>query len=165
MVKAPAVAWSLSNDATVSQDFVRQLPGEGLVARRKTGLGDVLHLDFPMVFLLLAISLYGLLVLYSAVGQQSEPVIAQGIKILVGIGVMVVIAQISPIFYRRLAPFIFLAGLALLGLVFFIGTEIKGSRVVWIIATTTFDETFQHFQGEFISLLEPGGSLLRLRSL
>ena len=112
----------------MSQDFVRQLPGEGLVARRKAGLGDLLHLDFPMLFLLLAISVYGLLILYSAVGQQMEPVIAQSIKILVGIGVMVVIAQISPIFYRRLAPFIFLAGLVLLGLVFFIGIEVKGSQ-------------------------------------
>ena len=95
----------------MSQDFVRQLPGSGLVTHRPKGLGDVVHLDFPMLFLLLTISAYGLLILYSAVGQQIAPVISQSLKILVGIGVMVVIAQISPIFYLRLAPWIFLAAL------------------------------------------------------
>jgi rod shape determining protein RodA len=112
----------------VSQDFVRQLPGSGLVNRRKAGLGDAVHLDLPLVFLLLVISAYGLLILYSAVGQQIEPVISQSIKILVGLGVMVVIAQIPPVFYMRLAPWIFLIGLGSLILVYFFGVEIKGSR-------------------------------------
>lgn len=112
----------------MSQDFVRQLPGSGLVTQRKAGLGDAVHLDFPMVLLLLAISAYGLLILYSAVGQQTGPVISQSIRILVGLAAMVVIAQISPIFYMRLAPFIFLGALVLLGLIYFIGVEVNGSR-------------------------------------
>ena len=66
-------------------------------------MGDRIHLDLPMVFLLLAIAAYGLLILYSAVGQQTGPVVSQAIKVLVGVGVMVVIAQISPIVYMRLA--------------------------------------------------------------
>lgn len=112
----------------MSQDFVRQLPGSGLVTRRKAGLGDAVHLDVPMVLLLLTISAYGLLILYSAVGQQTAPVISQSIKILVGLGAMVVIAQISPIFYMRLAPFIFLAALVLLAMIYVFGVEVKGSR-------------------------------------
>ena len=47
----------------MSHDFVRQLPGEGLRTQRKAALGDIVHLDLPMVFLLLAISVYGLLIL------------------------------------------------------------------------------------------------------
>ena len=39
-----------------------------------------------------AISAYGLLILYSAVGQQSDPVISQSLKILIGVGVMVVLS-------------------------------------------------------------------------
>ena len=112
----------------MSQDFVRQLPGTGLVTHRPKGLGDVVHLDFPLVFLLLTISAYGLIILYSAVGQQIQPVISQSIKILMGFGVMVVIAQISPIVYLRLAPWIFLVALITLLLIYFFGTEVKGSR-------------------------------------
>lgn len=111
----------------MSQDFVRQLPGAGLVRQRSIGLADKLHLDIPILLLLLAISGYGLLILYSAVDQQTGPVIAQSIKIAVGLAAMFVIAQISPIFYRRLAPWIFVASLIMLGLIFFIGIEAKGS--------------------------------------
>ena len=112
----------------MSHDFVRQLPGEGLRAQRKAGLCDVVHLDLPMVFLLLAISLYGLLILYSAVGQQTGPVIAQSVKLVLGVVAMIIAAQISPVVYRRLAPWMFLAGIGLLVAVFFFGLEIKGSR-------------------------------------
>ena len=112
----------------MSQDFVRQLPGSGLVTQRKAALGDADHLDIPMVLLLLAISAYGLLILYSAVGQQTAPILSQSIKILAGLGAMIVIAQISPIFYMRLAPWIFLGALLLLALIYVFGVEIKGSR-------------------------------------
>jgi rod shape determining protein RodA len=112
----------------VSHDFVRQLPGSGLLAQRKAGMGDVIHVDVPMLLLLLIISAYGLLILYSAVGQQIEPVISQGTKILVGLSAMLVIAQIPPIVYLRLAPWIFLIGLIALVLVYFFGVEVKGAR-------------------------------------
>ena len=112
----------------MTQDFVRQLPRSGLMKQRKAGIGDNIHLDIPMLLLLLIISAYGVLILYSAVGQQIEPVISQSIKILVGLVAMVVIAQISPIVYMRLAPWIFLVGLIALVLVYFFGVEVKGSR-------------------------------------
>ena len=63
------------------------------MTRRRAAMGDRIHLDLPMVFLLLAIAAYGLLILDSAVGQQTGPVVSQAIKVLVGVGVMVVIAQ------------------------------------------------------------------------
>jgi rod shape determining protein RodA len=112
----------------VSQDFLRQLPGSGLLTQRKAGIGDVIHVDVPMLLLLLIISAYGLLILYSAVGQQIEPVISQGTKILVGLSAMLVIAQISPIVYMRLAPWAFLIGLIALALIYFFGVEVKGAR-------------------------------------
>ena len=112
----------------MSQDFVRQLPGSGLVTKPKTGIGDAIHLDIPMLLLLLIISAYGLLILYSALGQQIELVISQSIKMMIGLGVMLVIAQISPSVYIRLAPWIFLLGLIALVLIYFFGIEIKGSR-------------------------------------
>jgi rod shape determining protein RodA len=111
----------------VSQDFVRRLPGAGLATYRKVGLGDAVHLDLPVFFLLLAICGYGLLILYSAVDRQSGPVISQSLKMLAGVVVMIVIAQISPIVYRRLAPWIFVISLAMLIAIYFLGVEVKGS--------------------------------------
>ena len=112
----------------MSQDFVRQLPDSGLVFQRKAGLGDKIHLDFTMLFLLLCISSYGLLILFSAVDQQSGPVIAQMVKFGLATSVMLVMAQISPIFYLRLAPWLYFLGLILLGLLYVIGIEVNGSR-------------------------------------
>jgi rod shape determining protein RodA len=112
----------------LSQDFVRQLPDSGLVFHRKAGLGDKIHLDFTMLFLLFCISSYGLLVLYSAVDQQSGPVISQMIKFGLATSVMLVMAQISPIFYLRLAPWLYVLGLILLGLIYVIGFVVNGSR-------------------------------------
>ncbi len=134
----------------MSQDFVRQLPGSGLVTLRKTGIGHAIHLDVPMLLLLMIISAYGLLILYSAVGQQIEPVISQSIKILVGLGTMVVIAQIPPIVYMRLALWIFLLGLLMLVLVYFFGVEVKGSRR-WLRIPGVF--TFQ--PSEIMKLVLP----------
>jgi rod shape determining protein RodA len=107
---------------------VRQLPDSGLVFQRKAGLGDKIHLDFTMLFLLLCISSYGLLILFSAVDQQSGPVIAQMVKFGLATSVMLVMAQIAPIFYLRLAPWLYFLGLILLGLIYVIGIEVNGSR-------------------------------------
>ena len=112
----------------MTQDFLRQLPGSGLQKQRGNELASKAHLDLPMLSLVLVISSYGLLVLYSASGQQSDPVISQSLKILVATIAMIVAAQIPPVVYRRLAPWLFLAGLISVVLVYFFGLEIKGSK-------------------------------------
>ena len=112
----------------MSQDFVRRLPDSGFVFQRKAGLGDKVHLDLPLMFLMLCISCYGLLILFSAVDQQPGPVIAQAIKLGIATVIMIVMAQISPIFYLRLAPWLFVLGVALLGLTALFGFEVNGSK-------------------------------------
>ncbi len=111
----------------MSQDFVRRLP-EGFATGNRSRLGDVLHLDFPLILLTLAICGYGLIVLFSAVEQQTAPVISQALKIGLAFGVMFVTAQFSPIFYLRIAPFAYGLGVVLLVLVLFFGTEVNGSQ-------------------------------------
>ncbi len=106
----------------MSREYVRQFQST------KTGLGGRFHLDIPMLFLLLAICAFGLLILYSATGQQSAPVMSQGLKMLIGIGVMISLAQVSPVVFLHLAPWTFIGGLLLLLLVEFHGVEIQGSR-------------------------------------
>jgi rod shape determining protein RodA len=112
----------------MSQDFVRRMPSAGFGRTRSVGLGEKFHLDIPTILLLLVICAYGLLILYSAVEQQTAPVISQLIKIGVAFGVMIVMAQISPIFYLRIAPWLFGIGILLLIAVLFVGTTVNGSQ-------------------------------------
>lgn len=112
----------------MSQDFVRRLPGSDLSKASRMGWSESIHMDLPILLLLIAVSGYGLLILYSAVGQQSEPVIAQSIKIALACGAMILLAQISPIFYMRIAVLLYSLGLILLVLVLLFGPEINGSR-------------------------------------
>lgn len=112
----------------MSQDFVRRLTDAGFVFQRTAGFGDKIHVDFTILLLLAGISVYGLLVLYSAVYPNEAQVVSQMIKIGVATLVMLVMAQIAPIFYLRAAPWLFLAGVLLLVLTYFFGTEVNGSK-------------------------------------
>ena len=112
----------------MSQDFVRSLGDTGIGFERRLASNHIFHLDITMLILMALIVGYGLLVLYSAVDRQSAPIAAQAIKIGVAFVGMVIMAQISPIFYLRLAPFLFVAGLGLLVAVEFFGVTINGSK-------------------------------------
>jgi len=112
----------------MSQDFVRRMPSAGFGQTRTVGLGEKFHLDIPIILLLVMICAYGLLILYSAVGQQTAPVVNQLIKIGVAFGLMIVMAQISPIVYLRIAPLLFVMGIVLLIAVLFVGTTVNGSQ-------------------------------------
>ena len=111
----------------MSQDFVRQLPDAGF-SRRRSFVGDVLHLDFPLLFLTLILCGYGLVVLYSAVDRHTAMVVSQSIKIGISLGAMLLMAQISPVVYLRLAPWLYCISLGLLFLVLFMGYQVNGSR-------------------------------------
>jgi rod shape determining protein RodA len=111
----------------MSEDFVRRMPRGSFSLQRKAAMGAKFHLDIPLMLLLLLICSYGLVVLYSAVGYETGPVISQLIKFGVATVVMIFMAQISPVFYLRLAPFLFFLGLTLLILVIFFGYEVNGS--------------------------------------
>lgn len=112
----------------MSQDFVRSLGDTSIGFERRLASNHIFHLDITMLILLSLIVGYGLLVLYSAVDRQSGPISAQGIKIGIAFAGMVVMAQISPIFYLRLAPFLFVGGLGLLVAVEFFGVTVNGSK-------------------------------------
>ncbi|MGD8175741.1 rod shape-determining protein RodA [Marinimicrobium sp. ARAG 43.8] len=112
------------------QDFLRRLPGgegrDGL--RRRDRLQQRLHLDFTLLILLLCVAAYGLIVLYSANGQSIDGVRRQGLYFLVALGGAVVIAQIPPHFMRRVAPWMYLAGVIMLTLVMLMGVHAMGAQ-------------------------------------
>ncbi len=121
----------------MSHDFVRRLTNSGYVYRPVGGLGSHLHIDFVLLGLLFAISAYGLLILYSAVGGETAPVVSQLGKLGVATAVMLVMAQISPVFYMRIAPWLYATGVGLLILVPFFGTEVNNARR-WLVIPGVF---------------------------
>jgi rod shape determining protein RodA len=87
-----------------------------------------LRLDGPLLVGLGLIALYGLIVLYSASGQNWNRVIDGAVRVALGGIAMCALAQVKPAFLRRLAPFLFLVGCALLIAVDAIGYIGKGAQ-------------------------------------
>ncbi|NOY62096.1 MAG: rod shape-determining protein RodA [Gammaproteobacteria bacterium] len=87
-----------------------------------------LHLDWPLVAGLLVLSAVGLLILYSASGQNEALMQRQLIRIGLAFAVMVVVAQISPYFLERWTPWLFCIGLLLLLTVLVAGDVGKGAQ-------------------------------------
>jgi len=81
-----------------------------------------------LLLLLLAMTAYGLTVLYSASGQDMALVARQGRYFLLAYGVMFIAAQISLHRYARWAPWLYLAGVILLVAVLFAGVGAKGAQ-------------------------------------
>ena len=106
-------------------DYVRQLPPHQFGQRKR--VSEWVRVDLLSLFLISLIATYGLGILMSAVDQNMARVQAQVIRIVVAFSVMVVMAQIPPRLFLRLAPALYLLGLLLLFLVLLVGTESKGA--------------------------------------
>lgn len=86
------------------------------------------HFDLVLGLLLLAVSALGLFVLYSASGQSLGMVLSQAQRLLLGLVVMVVLAQAPPEFYRAAAPWFYGFSLLLLLAVAVLGQHAKGAQ-------------------------------------
>ena len=105
-----------------------------LILRKTEPLGDVgrvlrrIHLDSALLGGLLLLCGMGLIVLYSAVGENIDLLVQQAIRLSVAIVAMVVVAQLPPDLMRRWTPWGFLFGLALLILVLVLGEVGQGAQ-------------------------------------
>jgi rod shape determining protein RodA len=86
------------------------------------------NLDGPLLGGLLLICALGLIVLYSAVGENMRLLVNQLVRLGVAIVTMLVMAQFPPDFLRRWTPWGFAAGLVLLVLVLTTGEVGQGAR-------------------------------------
>ena len=86
------------------------------------------HLDLPLLLLLVILSMTGLFVLYSASGQSAGYVNRQLIYYGLGLLVMLVTAQIPPRFLERWAFIPYVGGVLLLVGVLFFGIGAKGAQ-------------------------------------
>jgi rod shape determining protein RodA len=100
--------------------------------RRSPGLGGriiaELKLDAPLLAGLLLICGFGLVVLWSASGQNPALLVRQSIRIGIAFAVMVAIAQVPPKVLRFWSPWLFVLGLALLAVVLWVGDVGKGAQ-------------------------------------
>lgn len=88
----------------------------------------IFSLDILMIIALLAITGYGLLVLYSASGANERMFTSRIIQVSLGMGLMLIMAMIPPRFYQKIAPHIYVFCLVLLVLVDLIGETSKGAQ-------------------------------------
>jgi len=86
------------------------------------------HIDNVLLGALLLLSGFGLIVLYSAVGENLDLWLQQCVRLGVAIAGMLVIAQLPPDLMRRWTPWGFMFGLALLILVLVLGEVGQGAQ-------------------------------------
>jgi rod shape determining protein RodA len=86
------------------------------------------HVDPPLAAGVAAILVFATFVLYSASGQRMVLMEAHAGKLAVALAAMLVAARIDPVWMRRGAPWLYLAGLGLLGLVLVTGDIAKGGQ-------------------------------------
>ena len=87
-----------------------------------------LKLDGPLLVGLGLIVLFGLVVLYSASGQDWNRVINASIRVALGAVAMCALAQVKPAFLRRLSPVLWALGVLLLIIVDITGHIGKGAQ-------------------------------------
>ncbi len=107
-------------------DFVRVLPeskpGGVAVLLKRMNMDPILAVALALVVL------YGLIVLYSAVGKNLDILAGQAMRIGMGAIGLLIVAQADPSTYRRWSPALYLTGIILLALTLAFGVTAKGSR-------------------------------------
>lgn len=111
-----------------SREFERFMPEAHDHLRTRPSLWSYTHLDAWLLILLLLLCGFGLFVLYSASGQDLGYVIRQAIRMGAGFFVMIVLAQLTPRFLGRWAPWLYVIGVGLLVAVILFGVGAKGAQ-------------------------------------
>jgi len=95
---------------------------------RDRTLAQRMHLDLPLILGLVLLSGLGLVVLYSAAGENAQLVYRQGTRMAFAFALMFLVAQVSPQLLFRWAPWLYFAGLGLLVAVLLFGDVSQGAR-------------------------------------
>ena len=109
-------------------DYVRQMPEASADLARRPGLAERFRIDLPLLLLLMALTGYGLVVLYSASGESMAALTRQGSYFVLAYAVMFAAAQISLQRYQRWSPWLYGVGMALLVAVLYAGIGAKGAQ-------------------------------------
>lgn len=96
--------------------------------KQRRSIWQTLHLDLPLLLLLLTITIIGFFILYSASNQQFGMIVQEIIHIGLALILMILIAQLPPYIYERWTPWIYGIGIFLLFAVLIIGHIGKGAQ-------------------------------------
>lgn len=105
-----------------------------LFERRSAPLGNMarflrrVHIDGPLLGSVLLLSGFGLVVLYSALGENMDVWLRQCVRLGIALMALLVAAQIPPDMLRRWAPWGYLLGLTLLFMVLLRGEMGQGAQ-------------------------------------
>jgi rod shape determining protein RodA len=105
--------------------------GDSRTKRTVTGMARVLRalrLDGMLLSGLIAVTCFGLFVLYSAAGESTALWLNQLARVGIGFTLLVVLAQVPDHFMRMLSPAVYAVGLALLVVVALAGDIGKGAQ-------------------------------------
>ena len=111
--------------------------GRAASGGRKRGFKGIV-VDVPLLVILFAIVGLGMVVLYSAVSADTGLLVRQGMRFGVGLAAFMVIAQISPHYWRILTPWLYLLGIGLLLAVAVEGQIGKGAQRWLDLGVVTF---------------------------
>lgn len=111
-----------------SQDFLRRLPGSDHHFARAEGLWRKVHVDPILLMLLLALTAFGLTILYSASGESDRLLTRQLVFFCVAYCTMFAVAQVNPSVMRRWSTWFYVVGIVLLLLVLVFGVGAKGAQ-------------------------------------
>ena len=112
----------------------REIAGPGYSSRAQrtltlTGrLLEALHIDKALLLSLLAVCTAGLVVLFSAAGENLGIFFGQAARVGLGLAVMTAIAQVPPRVMRIAAPFLYAVGVLLLVAVAVVGDTAMGAQ-------------------------------------
>jgi len=112
----------------MSKDFHRSVSPDQSGLRKQRSLWSYTHLDLPLLLLLLALCVAGLVILYSASGQDWAYVERQAVRMAAGFAALIFLAQIPPRVIMRVGPWLYLLGVALLVGVILFGVGAKGAQ-------------------------------------
>lgn len=113
-----------------SADFRRQMPEASRDLRQPVSLAQRWHIDVPLLVLLLMLTGFGLLVLYSASGQNIYYMKRQIMFFVLAYGVMFTVAQFRLYTMESWAVWFYAGGVFLLVMVLFFGVGARGSTMV-----------------------------------
>jgi len=89
---------------------------------------EVMHLDGPLLLAVLAVCAVGLVVLFSAGGEDLGVFLRQATRVAIGLTVLVAAAQVPPRVLRALAPWVYAGGVMLLVAVALFGDISMGAQ-------------------------------------
>ena len=165
-------------------EYVRQMPSASRDLARRPGISERYHVDFPLLALLMALTVYGLVVLYSASGQSLSAVVRQSQYFVIAYIGMILAAQISMQRYQRWAPLFYLFGVGLLAAVLFFGVGAKGAQrwlslggfrfqpselmklgmplmLAWYLSSRVLPPRLRHIAASLVLILLPAALIVR----